>query len=331
MGHFTTTGKLYREGTDLSAFGSLDVTVTAPGTSVEQTAPPALPDANGVMRSFLYWDTGRRITGKRRVRWTFNHPTNWSEWPAAAYYGIPPTGPGGTPQVLVDAHWVGTGPLNPTPIDGPGSTFVNAPGGTPVAWPGIGNDHVVLTQWGPATIRAKDQMQRHTGDPFLSFSSWQQLVFGGDGSGYFEENDDDITSGSGITGIANSTSQFFPVAQNSSSFLMAGYVVPVKTAPDIFKKLIELIRAYDLGKFIDKGDPSPEDIIRLKLISESLDVVRGAAVTESDAFEGLLGAAQKMTPADLKRTIAGTRATLLRGQAVLKTLEAMAKNVKPRK
>ena len=99
---------------------------------------------------------------------------------------------------------------------------------------------------------------------------------------------------------------------------MAGYVVPVKSGIDIFKKLIEVIRAYDLGKFIDKGDPSSEDIIRLKLISESLDVVRGRTVTDFDAFEGLLDAAKKMKPAELKRTIAGTKATVLRGQAVLK-------------
>ncbi|MDH4082743.1 MAG: hypothetical protein OEV99_03625 [Nitrospira sp.] len=331
MGHFTTKGKLFREGTDLSSFGSLDVTVTAAGTTVEQTAPPSLPDANGVSRSFLYWDTGRRITGKRKIRWTFNHPTNWSEWPAAAYYGIPPTGPGTTARVIVDAHWVSTGPINPTPIDGPGSTFVNAPGGTPVAWPGDGNDHVVRTQWGAATIHAKDHLQRSIGDPLLDFSSWQQLVYGGDATGYFEENDDDIVSGVGVTGIANSTSPFFSVPQNNSSFLMAAYVVPAKPGIDIFVKLIELIRAHDLGKFIDKGDPSPEDIIRLKLISESLDVVRGGTVTDFDAFEGLLGAAKKMQSAELRRTIAGTRATLLRGQAVLKTLEAMAKKTTPRK
>jgi len=331
MGHFTTKGKLYSEDTDLVAFGSLDVTVTATGTTVQQEAPPVLLDSNGISRSFLYWDTGRRITGKRKVRWTFNHPTNWSEWPAAAYYGIPPEGSGGTPHVTVDAHRVGTGSLDPTPIDGPGSTFVNAPGGTPVAWPGNGNDHLVLTQWGAASIHAKNHLQQGPGDPLLDFSSWQQLTYGGDPTGYFEENDDDITSGSGITGIANSSSPFFPVPHNNSSFLMAGYVVPVKPSPDIFKALLELIRTHDLTKFIDRGDPSPEDIVRLKLISESLDVVRGGTVTDFDTFEGLLGAAKKMTPDDLKRTIAGTKATLRRGQAALKTLEVMAKQMKPRK
>ena len=231
--------------------------MTAAGTTVEQTAPPSLPDADGVLRSFLYWDTGRRITGKRKVRWTFNHPTNWSEWPAAAFYGIPPTGTGGMARVVVDAHWVGTGPINPTPIDGPGSTFVNGPGGTPIAWPGDGDDHIVRTQWGAATIHAKDHLQRNMGDPLLDFSSWQQLVYGGDAAGYFEENDDDITWRRGDW-HSQFDVPFFRLHRTAAVFL-AGYVVPVN--PDRhFQKLIEVIRAYDLGKFIDKGDPS-EDII----------------------------------------------------------------------
>ena len=59
-------------------------------------------------------------------------------------------------------------------------------------------------------------------------------------------------------------------------------------------------------------------------------MVRGGTVTDFDAFEGLLGG-EEMKQTDLKRTIAGTKATLLRGQAVLKTLEALAKKAKPRK
>ena len=59
-------------------------------------------------------------------------------------------------------------------------------------------------------------------------------------------------------------------------------------------------------------------------------MVRGGTVTDFDAFEGLLDAAKKMKPAELKRTIAGTKATVLRGQAVVKTLEALAKKTKPR-
>ena len=340
MAHFTTKGKLYREGTDLDAFGALDVTVTAPGTTVEQTAPSSLPDSGGVSRSFLYWDTGRRITGKRKVRWTFNHPANWSNWPAAAYYGVPGGGGPGTPVITVDAHWVGVGPIDPTPIDGPGSTFVNGPGPTP-AWPSGGNDHRVRTEWGAANIHAKDHLQRNVGDPILNFSSWQQLVYGGDSTDVFEENDDDILPGSGVTGIVSSTSQFFPVAQGVGGFLMAGYVPPDRRRGpdrpggrpdwDIFRELVEILREKDLSKFFppDRGDPSPEDIIRLKLISESLDLVRGGTVTPTDAFDGLVGAANKMSAAQLKRTILGTKATLNRGQAALKALEALAKRKGP--
>lgn len=67
MGHFTTAGRRYREGTGFASFGALDVGVNAP-TTVEQTAPASLPDGVGVTRSFLFWDTGRQITGKRHVQ-----------------------------------------------------------------------------------------------------------------------------------------------------------------------------------------------------------------------------------------------------------------------
>src|SRR3954471_14254044 len=126
MAHFNAHGRQYRDGADLPSFGSVDVTITAPGTTVEQNAAPELPGLDGQPRKFLYWDTGRRITNKRRVRWTFNHPTDWSEWAAVAWYGTPVIGPGGVPAVSVDAHWVTVGPIDPSPVDGPGSTFSNA-------------------------------------------------------------------------------------------------------------------------------------------------------------------------------------------------------------
>jgi hypothetical protein len=90
-----------------------------------------------------------------------------------------------------------------------------------------------------------------------------------------------------------------------------------------------MVREHDFGRIFppDRGDPSPEDMIRLKLISESLDLVRGGEITPIDAFEGLVGAAAKMKPAELKRTIAGTRATLERGAAALKALESLANKI----
>jgi hypothetical protein len=328
MGHFSTSGKEYTEGGTISSFGAANLDVNAAPTPFAQTAPPALLDDNNVLRKFLYWDTGRRITNKRTVRWTFNHPDSWSDWRAAAWYGVPPIDHNGQPLVSVGAHWVGVSPINPTPVDGPGSTFVNGPGGSPLAWPWTGNDHVVSTQFGAETIHALAHLQRSSGDPTLDFSSWQQLIYGGDDTGYFAENDDNIgstSSGSGVTGIENSTSPDFAEAMGAGAVLLAGYVTaPPPDFGGILGRLREVINAGLLGKFIDKGDPSPEDIIRLKLISESIDLVRGQKPTGPDAFEGLLDAAKSMSASELRRAIVGTQTTLRRGQAALKSLEALA-------
>ena len=324
MAHFTTNGKQYPDGTIMPSFAGLDLTAIPAGTTIAQTAPPVLQDSTNNPRSFLFWDTGRRITNKRTVHWTFNHPENWSEWKAVAWYGV---GNGTEPTVTANAYWIGSGPIDPTPIDGPGSTFVNGPGGTPVAWPWMGNDHQVRTEFGAATIHAKAHVQKSASDPSLNFSSWTWLVLGGDSSSYFDENDDNITSGSGVLGMANQTSPDFAAPKGSGGVLLGAYAAPGVTTvgPGIFEKLQALLTAISIGKYIDKGDPSPEDIIRLKLISESLDLVRGQHVTGDDAFAGLVGAAAKMSPAQLKSTIVETRATLLRGQAALRAIEGMAK------
>src|SRR5262245_23268692 len=105
MAHFTTAGKRYREGTTYLSFGALDVGVTpppAPPTTVEQTAPSELPDTPH-NRKFLFWDTGRQVTNKRHVRWTFSHADEWTTWNAVAWYGVPPVGNGpGEPLVSFD-------------------------------------------------------------------------------------------------------------------------------------------------------------------------------------------------------------------------------------
>ncbi len=328
MGHFSTSGKEFTEGGTLASFGAANLDVNAAPTPFAQTAPAALLDDNNVLRKFLYWDTGRRVTNKRTVRWTFNHPDAWTDWRAVAWYGVPPTGVGGSAIVSTSAHWVGVSPITPTPIDGPGSTFVNGPGGTPLAWPWGGNDHVVSTQFGAEVIHALAHLQRSPGDPSLNFSSWQQLTYGGDDTSYFAENDEGVsstTSGSGVSGVESSTSPNFSELRNQGGVLLAGYVT---APPPHFSGLLDdlrgVINAGLLGKFIDKGDPSPEDIIRLKLISESIDLVRGQKPTGPDAFEGLLDAAKSMSAAELKRTIVGTQTTLRRGQAALKSLESLA-------
>jgi hypothetical protein len=328
MAHFTTAAKRYREGTPFDSFGGLDVGVY-PGptpTTVDQWAPKSLPDDGGPERMFLFWDTGRCITGKRHVRWTFSHADQWTTWNAVAWYGIPPANGGGGHTISLDAFWVTNGTLDPTPVDPPpASTFVDGAGAGNTAWPAGGNDHLVNTQWGSGNIHALSHLRRSVADPELDFSSIEQLTWGGDDSSTFEENDDGVTSTTGITGIASSTSQDFPFAQGAGAVLMIGYVQPVSTVPPFGWKLKELVDEAILQHFINPVvDPSPEDMVRLKLISESLDLVRGER-PGPDVFEGLVSAAKGMSASELKRTIASTKATLNRGESALKSLEAMAK------
>lgn len=328
MSHFSSSAKQYSAANVLVGFGSINVNVTTAGTTLEQTAPPFLLGPGNQQLGFLFWDTGRRVTTKRTVRWTFNHPENWTDWNAIAWYGE--VGPDGIPQPLVGttAYWVGQSSMSPTPIDGPGSTFVNGPGAGNVAWPWQGDDHVVRTEWGNASLHAKPEMQRSSGEPTVKFSSWAQLVIGGDDTGFFSENDDTVSalsSGSGVSGLQDAGSADFAVAMGNGATLLAGYVTP--QPPDLsglLGRLREALAGGLLGKYIDKGDPSPEDVIRLKLISETIDMVRGQRPTSTDAFEGLTEAGPKMSPQELKRTIVSTQTTLRRGQAAVKFLESLA-------
>jgi hypothetical protein len=323
MSHFTTAGERYREGSALDSFSSLDVGVPPPPampTTVEQIAPKQLND-DAATRAFLFWDTGRQVTGKRHVRWSFSHADQWSTWNAVAWYGL--LGPGGVaePIVSLDAYWVGQGPIDPTPIYGPASSFVNGPAGQ-IAWPYEGNDHAVRTEWGPATVHALPHLQRSPSDPVLNFSSLTKLIYGdGDAGDVFDEDDEGITSSSGIVGVENVTSLEMMFPQGTGAVVLASYVSPAPI--DFVFDLTKLLGEANLGKLIDKGDPSPDDLVRLKLIAETLDLVRGERPSP-DVFAGLVDAARLMSPAQLKRTITQTRATLRRGEASLKSMEAIA-------
>lgn len=317
MGHFTTAGRRYREGSGFASFGALDVGVSAP-TTVEQTAPASLPDGAGVTRSFLFWDTGRQITGKRHVRWSFNYPGNWATWNAIAWYGVPGRGSGGQPIQSFDAYWVGTGSVDPTPIDGPASIFVNGPAPGDIAWPWAGDNHEVRTQWGAATVRALSTLQRSAADPLLDFSSLTQLVFGGDDTDVFEENDDGVVPAGGITGLVSTTAQQLVCAQGSGGLVLAGYVVPTR------RFRVPWIDKYWLPpQPIPIGDQSPEDLIRLRQIRELLDRLGSEPPLQEDTLGGLLEAAKRMTGAELQRAIVSTRGLIQRGEAALKSLEGM--------
>ena len=63
------------------------------------TIPPSMPSFQNTadeyvtigtqQYQFLFWNTGRRLTKKRRVLWNFSRP-GWSIWTATKWYGIPP-------------------------------------------------------------------------------------------------------------------------------------------------------------------------------------------------------------------------------------------------
>lgn len=316
MGHFHASGKRYAEGTTFPAFGNTEGDWN-PNGSEDLTAPALLPDTDG-NRPFLFWDTGRRITTKRRVVWTFHHGDQWSTWNATAWYG-PPAGDGPrVPEVSASAYWVGQGLVDATPIDGPGSSFVNGPGGE-LAWPYQGDDHLMRTEWGAVTLRARDHVQRNATDPLLDFANLVQLVAGGDDTGFCAENDDDVTAGSGITGLASLGGQTASFAQNTSAVLLAGYVTPAPISfqpPDIDKG--------DWHKYFDRGDPAA-----FRNIAEALAELAKRVQVESqaeavDPIAGLAAAARHMDRAQLRVAIAEARSMLNRGEATLKAVEALA-------
>jgi hypothetical protein len=316
MAHFTTSAKRFPEGTSYAGFGGANLNVPSGGDDFTYTAPAELPDAPH-NRQFLFWDTGRRVTTKRTVHWTFTHPDSWTTWNAVAWYGDP-TGSGpGSHTISATAYWVGTSLMDPTPIDGAASTFAGA------AWPAGGNDHNVDTEFGPGTLRALGHLQRHAGDPVLNFSGLARLVFGGDDSGVFEENDNDLpTGGTTPIGIEGSDLQL-AYGQGESAIVLASYVTPapVKVVPPQVGPLQDI--GSILKKFLDRGDPSPEDIVRIRALEEVLGMMRGKPA-QIDAFANLAEAAKNMTPAELKRTIAATEAQMRRGQVAIKSMQALA-------
>ena len=94
MNKFEVISKLWPSGALLN--GGVDVnTVNPPGQVFTRTAPPLAPGTgapNGYR--FLFWNTGRRVTNKAQVTWTFNNLSSWTTWTATRWYGIAGTGVG---------------------------------------------------------------------------------------------------------------------------------------------------------------------------------------------------------------------------------------------
>lgn len=320
MGHFTTTGKSFADGGNIDGFADLDHYSGGSSGSpdiINQTAPDSVLDGATTKR-FLFWDTGRQVTTKRHVRWTFTNATNWSDWNAVAWYGTPGNGPP-NPTIAVDSYWANNGVLSPTAIDA--VTATNGPGGE-AAWPYQGNDHNVRSEWGSGSIDAKDHLSS-PGGASLNFSSLTKLVFGGDPSGVFNENDSNVPAGGVLIGTEAVTGQTYPFTHNEQSIVLASYVTPPKPK---FGRLGDDERAWQwVWPWEEIVDPATLiDLIRERGLGDQIARVRESAGQPAEAFERLVREAAAMTKSQLTRAIAETRSIVSRGEAALKSLQAQA-------
>ena len=237
MDEFRTVARLWPSGTELDLGTDSNVLTLTPPDSANfsRIAAPFVTSADGTQNyEFLFWNTGRHMTNKRKVIWIFS-VFGWGIWTATRWYGTPPTVTnGGHPRVRADSFSInGDGTLSPaTPIDGAASTYAAG------AWPYSGDDHQIDTVPGAATVVAHD----HSGA--YDFGGWTELIWGGDPSGDFVETD------TGTTGSFGDSSFYTPVtagtapfhaAQNSTHDLIASYVPePLRQPPPL--------RAHRLGR-----------------------------------------------------------------------------------
>jgi hypothetical protein len=320
MAHFTASSKNYPSGSDLPAGFSNDFSLTPPGGGTPPQFGPypiTAPSSVG-NQPFLFWDTGRHVTNKRTVKWTFNHYDQWTNWIATAWYG-PPGGNGTSPLITAGSYWIGHGVLSPTPIQAPpASTFHNGPGGE-VAWPWNGDNHVANTTWGNGTVNALDQ--ETSGSSTLDFASWTQFIPGGDDNGFFDETDDGVTSSTGVFGVPASApgDQNFAFTATHGATILASYVTPLP--PHIPKGGGHGTVG---GGVITVADPSPFRQYLEQVLETLVKVTEAEGSVTPDLFVDLVDRAQKSTHAQLTRLAAETRAILARGEAALKNIEALA-------
>src|ERR1700757_2991653 len=105
MDQFNVTTKLWPTGANLD-LGTDSNLVTVP-SSFDRHASNFVTSMDGTHNyQFLFWDTGRHVTNLRHVRWNFS-VGGWGMWTATRWYGTPPTGPGGPPEVTVTPFTIG--------------------------------------------------------------------------------------------------------------------------------------------------------------------------------------------------------------------------------
>jgi hypothetical protein len=341
MNKFEVISKLWPSGALLN--GGVDVnTVNPPGQVFTRTAPPLAPgtDAPNGYR-FLFWNTGRRVTNKAQVTWTFNNLSTWTTWTATRWYGIAGTGTPGSGSKLITASafaMENDTSMPGSPIDAANSTFTNGPAGQlahPVGTPP--DDRVASTEWGPASVAALDPFPPQMVFTENHFAGWLRLFLGGDESGQFDETDGAAVGGSGFYSYLEASP--VSIGQGETVDLMAAYrVVQIsppgdpELIPIDYITFIEWLLDYD--RLVDPR-PSPmgsrADRLRVGALTDLVALTRMAEGPE-DLLKSLSANVKSLSPPELKQALSSAKAITRRVEAATKALEAaMAEGRKPRK
>jgi hypothetical protein len=316
MDEFRTIAKLWPSGAELNLETDSNL-LGGPATFMRRAVNWVTDGEHNYQ--FLFWNTGRRLTNKRSVRWNFS-VLGWGTWTATRWYGTPPSGGPGAQRVHADAFLIGgDAPLSATPIDAAASTF--APG----AYPFNGNDHEIGTAGGAVTVAAVDPYQSY------DFAGWLQLIWGGDDSDVFIETD----SGSGGTIGGSGFYDHLPgvtyhAARGSGPDVLASYGYHHNARPGN-------IAIGDLGQLVDivvggavvppislAADPSPIDVIRLKMIEQLLLQMR-LSPSGGSGLKNLIEAAPGMSADQLKQAVKSVKVNINLGKTALTALDAQLK------
>lgn len=323
MDEFRTIARLWPSGTEID-LGTDSNVLGGPATFTRNAATYATSPDGTQNYQFLFWNTGRHTTGKRRVRWNFS-VLGWGTWTATRWYGIPSGGGPGASRVRADAFTLGgDAPMMGTPIS-PSSTY--APG----SWPLAGDDHVIGTTAGAASVVAKDPYPGPASSTY-DFAGWLALTWGGDPSGEYVESDVGTSGTFGGTGYYEHViGGDYPVPMGQSADLIATYGTrhSGKSGPDLGKLrelIYEILTRDPRVEIPQRGDPSPGDLIRLKLLGQLMEEVR-PEVAQGNDFQALIENAPKMGREELKRSLQSLDTTLELGKAAHLALDVAMKRL----
>ena len=315
MDEFRTIAKLWPDGTELDlGTDTTNLTLTPPDSAnFTRTAAPFVTSSDGEHTyEFLFWNTGRHLTNKRKVIWLFSQ-FGWGIWTATRWYGVP--GGNGPARVRADAFSLHDDTLltPSTPINGAASTYAAG------AWPFDGDDHEIGTAEAGATVVADDPL---AGD---HFAGWVQLIWGGDPTGDFVETD------AGTTGLFGDSSFYTPLGAGTHPFtaaagesydLLATYALPPSTH---FRFDLAWLEALAGLKIPQKGDPGPEDLVRLAVLEELLQRARPGTEGPVTDFQGLIEAAPRMSKEELRRAKQSLQTTIELAKSALSSVDARLK------